>query len=100
MLMQESGFSFADIDGGLKLAGVGTRVKKIGPVGVKVYAAGLYLDKYSAVNACASLKSKSMKEASATIGSSVSHIYSRMTTNISNTFYKRLFKGNLTNPLC
>ena len=33
---------------GLSLAGVGVRVKKIGPVSAKVYAAGLYVNRGAA----------------------------------------------------
>jgi hypothetical protein len=54
---------FHESDKGLSLAGVGVRVKKIGPVSAKVYAAGMYVNKFAAMGtlktAAASCKSAS-----------------------------------------
>ena len=47
---------------GLKLAGVGARIKQIGPIKAKVYAAGLYLDKNAATKAVEKLKTGAVKD--------------------------------------
>ena len=36
----------------MTLAGTGVRVKKLGPVPVKIYAAGVYLDKKAVASRC------------------------------------------------
>ncbi|CAM9908327.1 unnamed protein product, partial [Heterosigma akashiwo] len=45
----KTGIKFADRFGGLGLAGVGVRVKQIGPLSVKVYGVGMYMDESSAL---------------------------------------------------
>jgi hypothetical protein len=44
------------------LAGVGVRVKQIGPIKAKVYSAGLYLDKIATATRLKKLKSVDMKK--------------------------------------
>ena len=46
----------------LTLAGVGVRVKQIGPIKAKVYSAAVYLDKGSVETKCKGLKCISEKE--------------------------------------
>jgi hypothetical protein len=46
----------------LSLAGVGVRVKKIGPIHAKVYSVGLYLDKLSVGRKLGKLSFKDAKE--------------------------------------
>ena len=46
----------------LTLAGVGVRIKTIGPIKAKVYSAGVYLDKGSILPQCKGLKCVSGKE--------------------------------------
>ena len=46
----------------LTLAGVGVRIKQIGPIKAKVYSAGVYLDKSSVLSQCKNLHSINEKE--------------------------------------
>jgi len=50
--------SFKENSGGLELAGVGARYKKIGPVGVKVYGVGAYFNTKAALKQISEYKSK------------------------------------------
>lgn len=54
-------YSSASTAGGIQLAGVGVRVKQIGPVKAKVYSIGFYADKNSAVSRCKKLPVSSAK---------------------------------------
>ena len=58
----QTGHVYASREDRLDLAGVGVRVKKIGPIGVKVYSAAVYLDKPSTVGFLKKLASKSPEE--------------------------------------
>ena len=46
----------------LSLAGVGVRVKQIGPIAAKVYSAGVYVDKAAIPAKCKGLKCQNEKE--------------------------------------
>ena len=46
----------------LTLAGVGVRIKTIGPIKAKVYSAGIYVDKGKIVSQCKVLKCTTEKE--------------------------------------
>lgn len=56
---------FSENDSGLSLAGVGVRVKQIGPIKAKVYAAGFYVDKNSVKSACSGSTCKTSSELAA-----------------------------------
>ena len=64
----QTGHVYATREDRLDLAGVGVRVKKIGPVGVKVYSAAVYLDKPSTIGFLRKLASKSPEESIPTSG--------------------------------
>ena len=72
-----TGKFFPDKDGmiGPELAGVGVRVKTIGPVKAKVYAAGMYMARGKATGACKGIECKSAKELadSTSFGNAISH---------------------------
>ena len=46
----------------LSLAGVGVRVKQIGPIAAKVYSTGIYVDKAAVLSKCKHLNCKNEKE--------------------------------------
>ena len=53
---------YASREDHLDLAGVGVRVKKIGPIGVKIYSAAVYLDKSSTIGVLKKLASRAPEE--------------------------------------
>jgi len=55
-----TGLSFKDSLNGQELAGVGVREKKIGPVKVKVYGVGMYMDEKSALSDLAEFAGKAV----------------------------------------
>ncbi len=52
----------------LSLAGVGVRVKQIGPIAAKVYSTGIYVDKATVLSKCKHLTSKTAKELASSKG--------------------------------